>query len=100
MPTYIALINFTEQGIAKFKETRKRAAAFSSMAGKAGVTVKELYWAMGRYDGLLILEADDEKAISAVLLQLGAQGNVHTQTLRAFTGEEVDAIIARASGGK
>ena len=50
MSTYIVLANFTEQGIRNVKDTLKRAEAFKEAAGKFGVTVKDMYWTLGRYD--------------------------------------------------
>ena len=100
MATYLALINFTEQGVQKFKETRKRASAFRAMAQKAGVTVREQLWTLGAYDGALVLEAEDDAAVTAVMLSLAAAGNVRTQTLRAFDEGEMDEVLGRAPKGK
>ena len=100
MATYLALINFTEQGVQKFKDTRKRAGAFRAMAEKAGVTVREQLWTLGPYDGALVLEAEDDAAVTAVMLSLAAAGNVRTQTLRAFDEGEMDEVLGRAPKGK
>ena len=100
MATYLVLINFTEQGVQKFKDTRKRAAAFRATAEKAGVTVREQLWALGPYDGALVLEAEDDAAVTGVMLSLASLGNVKTQTLRAFEEEEMDEILGRAPKGK
>ena len=100
MATYLALINFTEQGVQKFRDTQKRAAAFRAMAEKAGVRVREQLWTLGRYDGVLVLEADDDAAVTSVMLNLASMGNVKTQTLRAFGEEEMDEILKRAGKGK
>ncbi len=93
MPTYISLLNYTEQGIRNVKETTKRAKDFQAMAGKAGVKVKDIYWTMGRYDIAVISEAPDDETISRTLLALGSKGNVRTETLRAYSAEEMDRII-------
>jgi uncharacterized protein with GYD domain len=96
MPTFITLFNLTEQGVRKFKDTAKRAAAFAKAGKAAGVVVKEVYWTLGAFDGVLILEAPDDETAAAVLLMLGSKGNVRSQTLRAFTRREVGAILAKA----
>jgi len=98
MPTFIALIDYTEQGIRNFKDTTKRADAFVETAKAGGVTVKEVYWTIGAHDGVLILDAPDEAAVAGVLVALAARGNVKTHTLRAFTREEIDAVIAKVPG--
>jgi uncharacterized protein with GYD domain len=95
MATYVSLIHLTDQGIRNIKDTTKRAKAFVAAAEKAGVKVKELLWTQGTYDLVTITEAADEKAATAVLLAVGAQGNVRSETLRAFTSAEMDAILAK-----
>jgi uncharacterized protein with GYD domain len=98
MATYVALIRFTEQGAKNVRDTRKRAAAFREAAQAAGVTVREQYWTLGAYDGLLVLDAPDEASVTAAMVALGALGNVRTQTMRAFDDSEVGDILERSSG--
>lgn len=92
MATYISLISFTDQGIRNVKESPKRAEAFKGMAGRFGVTVKDIYWTVGSYDVVAILEGADE-AVTSALLSIGSLGNVRTQTLRAFSGDEMARIV-------
>ncbi|MHC4395092.1 MAG: GYD domain-containing protein [Planctomycetota bacterium] len=95
MAMFITLVDFTQQGIQNFKATAERADQFKAMAQKAGVTVKELYWTMGAHDAVVILEAADDEAVTAVMLGLGSLGNVRTQTLRAFDSSEMKDIISK-----
>jgi uncharacterized protein with GYD domain len=97
MATFITLGNFTDQGIRNIKDTTKRADAFKAMAQKAGATVKELYYTMGQHDIVAIVEAPDEETATALLLSVGALGNIRSQTLRAFSREEMAKIIAKVS---
>ena len=99
MPTYVTLIRFTEQGARNFRDTPKRANAFRDAARNGGVAVRDVYWTMGPYDGLLVLEAPDEQTVTAAMLGLSSLGNVRTQTMRAFDESEIGAIVERASGG-
>jgi uncharacterized protein with GYD domain len=96
MNTYLSLVNFTHQGGQSFRESPLRAAAFKAAAKKAGVRVRELYWTMGRYDGAILFEAANDEAATAVMLSLGALGNVRTQTLRAFNATEFAGVIAKS----
>ena len=73
MPTYIVLGNFTDQGIRNIKDTAKRAQAVRDTARKLGITVKETYWTLGRYDVALILDAPDEAAGLAAIARLTAE---------------------------
>ena len=99
MATYVSLIRFTEQGARNVRETRQRAAAFRDAAQQAGVTVREQFWTLGAYDGLLVLDAPDEESVTAAMVGLGTLGNVRTQTMRAFDESEVGDILARSGGG-
>jgi uncharacterized protein with GYD domain len=92
MATYVILGNFTEQGIRSVKDSPKRAQAFKEMAQKLGVTIKDIYYTVGRYDLLAIAEGTDE-AVTSALLSVGALGNVRTQTLRAFSAAEFAKIV-------
>jgi len=95
MATFITTIKFTQRGIKDIDHSTKRAASFKAEAKKLGAKVKEIFWTTGEHDGLLILEAPDEETASAVILHLGAMGNVHTSTCRAFTAAEMENIVAK-----
>lgn len=98
MSTYVTLLNWTDQGIQNYKDTAKRAEAFAAAAQKLGAKLLSLYWTVGSYDLVAVVEAPDDETVTAVLLQLGGVGNVRTTTLRAFGREEMDRIIAKAAG--
>jgi len=98
MATFIATIKFTQQGIKGIGDTTQRAAAFKAAAKKLGVKVTGTYWTLGDHDGVLIFEAPDDEAATTVLLHLGATGNVHTTTVRAFTAAEMDKILEKVHG--
>jgi len=95
MATYILLANFTEQGIHKIKDSPKRADAFKAMAKKCGATVKEVFWTLGEYDIVAVVEAPDDISITALGLSTGALGNVRTQTMRAFTQADMGTILGK-----
>jgi uncharacterized protein with GYD domain len=95
MATWIILGNFTEQGIRHVKDTLNRAQALRDMAGKLGITVKEVYWTLGQYDTCAIVEAPDEASVTALGLSIGALGNVRTQTIRALSPDEMKGILGR-----
>jgi len=95
MITYVVLVNFTDQGIRNAKDTLKRADAFKEMAKKFGVTVREMFWTQGLHDIVVITEAPDEASGTALNMSLCALGNVRTQTLRAFSANEMKQIIAK-----
>ena len=95
MATFITNIKFTQQGIKDIDHTTKRAAALKAAGKKMGCKVKDAYWTLGDHDGVLIFEAPDDETATTLLLHLGAMGNVHTTTVRAFTAAEMDAILTK-----
>ena len=95
MANYVILATFTDQGVRSAKESPKRAEAFKKMAETFGVTVKEIFWTQGRYDIVVITEAPDEIAATALNLSLSALGNIRTESLRAFSAEEMAKIVSR-----
>ncbi len=95
MATFITTIKFTQQGLKGIDETTKRAASLKASAKKLGVKVKDIYWTLGDYDGLLIFDAPDDETATTLLLHLGALGNVHTSTVRGFNAAEMDKILAK-----
>ncbi len=95
MATYIVLCSFTDQGIKTVKDSPKRAAAVKEAGKKFGVEMKQLYWTLGSYDLVGVFEGNDEKAMTAFGLAIGAQGNIRTQTLRAFDGAEFGEILGK-----
>src|SRR6476620_11659605 len=95
MMTYVVLATFTDQGVKDAKDSPKRAEAFRQMAKTFGVTVKDIFWTQGRYDIVTVVEAPDELSATALNLSLGALGNVRTESLRAFSAEEMAKITAK-----
>ena len=93
MATFVATLRFTEQGTREVANTTKRAAALKGAAKKLGVKVNTVLWTLGAFDGLMVFEAADDETATALMLQLGALGNVHTTTTRAFTALEMDKIL-------
>jgi len=100
MATYILLGNFTEQGIRNIKDTTKRADAMCAAAKKMGITVKDVYWTLGQYDIAVVYDAPNDETMTALALHIGAQGNVRTQILPAFTEKEIGPIVAKAGKKK
>ena len=97
MPTYVVLGNFTDQGIRAVKDSPKRLEAVKAMCQQAGVTLKETYYTLGQYDLVAVFEAPDDAAITALGLNIGKLGNVRTQTLRAYTADDMKGILAKVT---
>jgi uncharacterized protein with GYD domain len=94
MPTYIVLLRFTDQGMQRLEKTP---AAFemqkTMLAPASGVKLKNLYYVTGQYDAVAVVEAPDDITMARYALLTGSLGNVRTETLRAFTEEEVSKLV-------
>ena len=95
MPTYIHLINFTEQGAKNVKDTVKRSEAFKASAKKHGCTIKEIFWVHGHYDAVSIIEAPDDTSATALSMSAAKLGFIRTQTLRAFSAAEIAKVLEK-----
>ena len=93
MPTYISLVNWTDQGIRNVKESPNRLRESEPQLQQFGVRLVAFYLTMGDHDIVTILEAPDDEAAARALLGLGMQGNVRTKTLKAFSRDEYERII-------
>ncbi len=96
MVTMIALIKETQHGEENIYDTVVRAARFQELASTFGAKVKGLYWTMGAYDGVLVLDVPDAKTGAALLYRLTSGGSVRTETLTAFDAEEMRGILAQS----
>ena len=94
MAHYIILVNWTDQGIRNVKDTAKRAAAARGMAEKAGGKI-QLFYTLGEYDIVGVMEMPDDEALMKFVLTLGSLGNVRTKTLKAWTEAEAAKLVAQ-----
>ncbi len=97
MPTYMSLINWTEQGIRNIKDSPNRLEAAKKSLQDMGGELKTFYMLQGSYDAVLILEAPSDEALGKFLLKIGSAGNVRTTTMRAYPEAEYRKIIAGVS---
>ncbi len=94
MPTYVALLHYTQKGMESIKDSAARREAAKKMFASAGAKLKDVYVTMGRYDAVAIVEAPDDETMASLALTGGSQGFLRTETMRTFTEEEVNRIIA------
>jgi len=97
MPHFVSLIRYTQQGIAKIKESPARLDAAKKAAEKTGGKIHSWHLTMGQYDAVIISEFPNDEACAKFTLSVGAQGNVTTETLKAFTEAEYRKIIGGLS---
>ena len=95
MPRYVALMSWTDQGVRFAKDTVKRRQQADEALKKMGVTIETVIWTQGRYDLIAISEAPDDATVATAMLALAAQGNLRTETMRAFDAEEMQGVLDR-----
>ena len=96
MPTYVVLINWTEQGVKNFNETVDRYEQARQGSQEMGVTWRETVWTSGPYDIVSIIDGPDDETVMAALLNVASKGNIRTTTLRAFSADEMRSLVERA----
>jgi uncharacterized protein with GYD domain len=95
MPTYVTLMNWTDQGVRNVRDTVHRRGQADEVAHKHGAKIEEVYWTVGPYDLVTIVEAPDDESVTAMLLELDSAGNLRTTTLRAYDSDEMSGIVQR-----
>jgi uncharacterized protein with GYD domain len=94
MGTYIALANWTHDGVKNLKDSPKRVDSAREMAKKYGCTMGDFFMTIGPYDMVVMIEAPDDAAAARFSLALASGGNVRTTTLKAFTEDAYRKVIA------
>jgi uncharacterized protein with GYD domain len=94
MAKYIILLNYTQKGIEKIKESPSRSDAFKKLCQSMGAKVEKNYLTMGRYDLVVIVDAPDSETIAKIVLTTASKGAISTETLQAFPEEEYRRIIS------
>ena len=97
MPTYLIQSQWTDQGVRNVKESAKRLDLGKKKLKEMGGEIKAFYLTTGAYDMLAVVEVPDDATLAAHLLWLGSQGNLRTQTVKAFTEDEFRTIVGKLS---
>jgi uncharacterized protein with GYD domain len=94
MPTFIIMLNWTEQGIRNVKDSPKRLQAAREAAKKLAVEIKQVFLTNGEFDLLVIVETADGNNVAKLALALGAQGNLRSHTIRAWPEAEYVKLMS------
>lgn len=93
MPTYISLVNYTQQGVEHIKDSPDRLDAAKELAESMGGEF-DWYLTFGEYDAVTVGEFPDDESFARFALKVNQLGNVTTKTLKAFTEDEYRDVIA------
>ncbi len=94
MAKYIVMLKYTNKGIADIKGSPTRLENAKKAIASMGGRISAFYLTLGRYDAVTVMEAPDDETVAKFALATGSQGNVQTETLRAFDEDEFKKIIA------
>jgi uncharacterized protein with GYD domain len=92
LPVFVVLGNWTDQGIRNVQASPERAKETHKMVKEAGGNM-QLFYTLGKYDFVAIIEVPKDDDIMAILLCLGTVGNIRTRTMKAWTESEAAKII-------
>jgi uncharacterized protein with GYD domain len=99
MATYVTLYRYTDQGMRAIGNAVALAQRWHGEAERRGIKVLALWWLQGQYDALTIVEGPDEEAIAALLLAIGAEGSLRTETMRAYSADDLARILGKLTDG-
>jgi uncharacterized protein with GYD domain len=95
MATYILLIKYTDQGVREVKQLASIRPELRALIEQLGGKMLSGYVTQGRYDGILTVDFPDDSAAAAFSVGLAARGRNRTETLRAYTLDEFQAILEK-----
>jgi uncharacterized protein with GYD domain len=95
MPHYVSLMRWTSQGRMGLPAWRDRVEDGERMIEEAGGKLVGVWVTLGQYDVVEVFEAPDDEVALQIITQLQSAGGEQTETLRAFTREEAEAIIRK-----
>jgi len=92
---YVGLFKLTEKGASDIKGWPKRVEeAVRTWEAMGGKTIAVLA-TMGRYDMIVVGEAPSDEVTATFSAGIAANGNMTTESLRAFTMDECGAMLAK-----
>ena len=100
MPQYMLQFSYTAETWATLtKNPVDRTEAVKALAKKVGGKFVSLYYTMGDFDGVGILEAPDDATAMALTLAATAPGHLKaTKTTRLYTPAEIIESLNKAKG--
>ena len=93
MATFITYAKWTQKGAENIRESPARLDKFRVILKSFGGTLKEFYMVTGRYDMVIISEAENAEAIAKTVLMTASGGSVSTETVQAFPESEYRKIV-------
>ena len=97
MANYVMVFSFTTKGIENVEKAPRRVEAAKETCRNMGAEVTAFYGLMGRYDTMFILDAPDDGTALKIAAAISREGNVRTETWRAFSESEFRDLVSSLS---
>lgn len=94
MPTYVTLLEYTQQGIENVEESPDRLDKARALAESMGVEIIDWYLTFGQYDAVAVITAPDDETFAQFALAVGKGGAISSETLKAFPEDEYRELMA------
>jgi len=88
MAVYVMLTTLTDEGRKTLKTNPQRIKEVNKEVESMGVKILAQYALLGPYDFVNILEAEDNKAVAKVAIELGSRGTLQTMTMAAMAVDD------------
>ena len=97
MPKYLVEASYTSEGLKNLQKDRAegRTAAIRTAVQSIGGKLESLYWCLGEYDAVLVVELPDTASAAAMAMAASSSGLVRTKTTQLLTGNEVDLALSK-----
>ena len=94
METYCVLANFGGETVSSQEEGKEAEQTFVKAIESLGGKYIANYILLGRYDALFLIQVPNAKAIASLMHGWKLiQPDIRTETMRAFTSEEYEAVM-------
>ena len=93
MPSFVLLLNYTDEGMRNIKYLPQHVSAFRQAISVAGGQLSHVYMTMGQFDMVVIVEAASDVDCATLALGLSSLGNVRCTTLKAFGEDDLPLIV-------
>lgn len=97
MAMFVVLGKFTDEGARTIGNLRDGVERNMARAERLGIKVHGWYLTQGRYDFVVLAEAPDAETYLAQTAGVAGAGLARTETLRAFTLDEVEEAFKKGA---
>jgi uncharacterized protein with GYD domain len=93
MALFVMLTNLTPDGVKTLKANPNRVGEVNKEVEQIGAKVIAQYATLGRYDFVTIVEAEDDKTMAKVSVELGSRGTMTSETMAAMQSDELASTL-------